>query len=399
MHSAPLVAKDAPCIGGGELPIDAALAAVCAGVPGARPAAQLAEGGDPVAAEALPRPEADLDLGWVEPARVLGGVVHRESPPEPESFQRPEGVGERFLAVGVQVVHHEVDGLGGGVGGSDLLHRVGEARSLAVAGGVRQVAPALGLDDAEDVRRPVAHVLVIAAGDAARDHGDSRPGRVEELDRSLVQRHDGLPLIQWFRQDLEDVFHPCHVLLVQLRNAPHFFPATASARGGSASCESSPGPLWRRSVFGSPPRRPASSSSATDRAAAARRPSPRWLPAAWRPAASPAWASRPRPALPQARPSGSAIRPAAPLAGRCRRQSPRPPWSSLDRAAEGCGPAARPAPRLADGPALSTPPGPRPKAPDLGTDCPSPFVSSPTAVDQISRPSASSLIDSAGAEH
>src|ERR1700674_192585 len=399
MHSAPLVAKDAPCIGGGELPIDAALAAVRAGVPGARSAAQLAEGGDAVATEALARPEADLDFGWVEPARVLGRVVHREAPPQPASFQGSEGPDERLLAVGVQVVHYEVDGPGRGVGGGDLLHRVGEARSLAVAGGVGQMAPALGLGDAEDVRRPMAHVLVVAAGDPARDHGDSRPGRVEELDRALIQRHHGLPIIQRFRQDLEDVLHPCHVLLVQLRNAPHFFPATASARGGSAFCESSLGLPWRRSVCGSPPRLSAPTSIATDLAALARRPSPRWRPAAWRPAASPALASRPRPALPQARPSGSATRPAAPLAGRCQRHSPRPPWSSLDRAAEGCGPAATPAPRLADGPAPSTPSGLRPKAPDLGTDCPSPFVSSPMAVDQITRASASSLIDLAGAEH
>jgi hypothetical protein len=152
MHSAPFVTKGAPRIGGGELPIDATLAAIRAGIPRARPAAQLAEGGDAVAAEALARPEADLDLSWVEPTRVLGRVVHGEAPPEPASFQFAEGVGERLLAVGVQVVHHDVDGLGLRVHGSDLLHRIGEARSLAVAGRVGEVPSALGLDDAEDVR-------------------------------------------------------------------------------------------------------------------------------------------------------------------------------------------------------------------------------------------------------
>src|SRR6266542_4119525 len=112
MHSALLVAKDAPCIGGGELPIDAASAAAGAGVPRARSAAQLGERRNAVAAEALTRPEADLDLGGIEPASVLGRVVHGEASPEPAPVQCTEGVGERLLAVGVQVVHHEVDGPG-----------------------------------------------------------------------------------------------------------------------------------------------------------------------------------------------------------------------------------------------------------------------------------------------
>src|SRR6266496_2673112 len=161
MHSAPLVAKDAPCIGGGELPIDAALAAVRAGIPGASPAAEFAEGRDAVTTEAFARPKPDLDLGRVEPARVLRRVVHGEAPPQPTTFQGSEGVGERLHAVGVQVVHHEMDGPGRGVDGGDLLHGVREARSLAVARSVGQVAPALRLHDAEDVRRSMANVLVV----------------------------------------------------------------------------------------------------------------------------------------------------------------------------------------------------------------------------------------------
>src|SRR6266542_3498752 len=72
MHSALLVAEDAPCIGGGELPIDAAAVLLRAEVPGAGTAAQLGEGRHAVPSEAFARPQAHLDLGGVEPARVLG---------------------------------------------------------------------------------------------------------------------------------------------------------------------------------------------------------------------------------------------------------------------------------------------------------------------------------------
>src|ERR1019366_7296461 len=52
----------------------------------------------------------------------------------------------------------------------------------------------------------------------------------------------GLPFRQWLFVYLEHVLHAGDVLFIQFRDAPHFFPATASVRGSEAGCGSSPGP-------------------------------------------------------------------------------------------------------------------------------------------------------------
>jgi len=153
MLSALLVAEYAPCIGGSELLINTAAAAIDAEVPGALAEAQLGKHGDPVPARAFARLETDLDLCGVEPACVLVGVVHGEAPPGSASLQRAESADERLRAVGVQDVNHQVDGPGLRVCACGSLHRVGEERCLAVAGGVGLVPADLGRDDAEDVGR------------------------------------------------------------------------------------------------------------------------------------------------------------------------------------------------------------------------------------------------------
>ena len=61
-----------------------------------------------------------------------------------------------------------------------------------------------------------------------------------ERDRLLIQTDDGLGLIVGLLIHLQNVFHFADVLGVELRNAPHFFPATASSHG----CSTTPG--WFR---------------------------------------------------------------------------------------------------------------------------------------------------------
>src|SRR5713226_5136961 len=55
-----------------------------------------------------------------------------------------------------------------------------------------------------------------------------------QLHRFLIQANDGLSRIVGFLIDGQHVFHLLDVFLVQLRHAPHFFPATASTRGFAA---------------------------------------------------------------------------------------------------------------------------------------------------------------------
>ncbi len=175
--------------------------------------------------------------------------------------------------------------------------------------------------------------------------------------------------------------------------------ATASARGASASAESFLARPWRPPFGAWPPRLSALSSSETAPGAAAHRPSRRWRPPSEHRASAPAWASHPRPELPKAHPSKSVARPDAPPADTSRRRPPCRPGSSRRPATVGCALVARPAPRAAAGPALSTPPGPRKKARAPGIDWPPCFARSSMAVDRINRSSASSRIDLAGARH
>src|SRR5215469_2456207 len=58
----------------------------------------------------------------------------------------------------------------------------------------------------------------------------------------LVHTNHRFPLTQRLFVDRQDVLHAPDVLLIQFRHAPHFFPATASARGFRAGRGSSLGP-------------------------------------------------------------------------------------------------------------------------------------------------------------
>ena len=87
---------------------------------------EFIEGCDSSLAEALPAEESDFDLGLVEPASVLGGVVDREPAPQPASVCLAEPVRRRLAGVGGEVVEHQVDGIGGRIGGGDVKQEFGE---------------------------------------------------------------------------------------------------------------------------------------------------------------------------------------------------------------------------------------------------------------------------------
>ena len=79
-------------------------------IPGFGLTAQVHDLPDPAFAEALPAEETNFDLGLVEPASVLRGVVDREPAPQPASVTLAEPVRRRLAGVGREVVEHQVDG-------------------------------------------------------------------------------------------------------------------------------------------------------------------------------------------------------------------------------------------------------------------------------------------------
>jgi hypothetical protein len=123
--------------------------------------------------------------------------------------------------------------------------------------------------------------------------------------------------------EVQHVLHPLDVPAAQFRNAPHFFPATASARGFSAGAGLCPCRPMRRCPVAPSPSPAALPTSATARAEAgytpARRPRPRFV----RQISSAAWDADPRSGLPRTRAADSGARPAGPPV---ERSPPRPPY-------------------------------------------------------------------------
>src|SRR5205814_5671380 len=96
----------------------------------------------------------------------------------------------------VEVVDCEVDPAGEPVSPSDSLQRSHEESGLAIRACEGQALSGERLDDAENVCRPAAHVLVVGASELARHHRQSRSRVFAEDDRPLVEANDRLSRIQ-----------------------------------------------------------------------------------------------------------------------------------------------------------------------------------------------------------
>lgn len=180
-----------------------------------------------MAAEALTRPETRLDLGRIEPTPMLWCVVDRKPTPQGLARFGAEGGAQRVLGVGIEIIHDEMNRLRRWIAGRDPAERSGELLRGTVLRGVRHVPPGLGLDDAEYIGCAAPDVLVVLTCDAPGRRCPTWASRIPQDDWSLIERDDRLGHVQRLRQGVEQIVHPCHVLLVQLWNAPHFFPATA----------------------------------------------------------------------------------------------------------------------------------------------------------------------------
>src|SRR5450631_2954798 len=263
-----------------------------------------------------------------------------EAAPEPAPLGLTVGIDQRLEAMGVEVVEDDVDSLRFQVSVADPLHRGGETTGLAIRRRVGEVAACLGRDDAEDVGGAAPDVFVVALGDAAWGHRSAVALGRMQLHGSFIEGHHGLLLRRWLLHQVQHVLHPLDVLAVQLRDAPHFFPATASARGSSATAGLFPCRPMRRCLVAPPPSPAARPTTATARAVAGYTRAPRPPLRFVRRISSAAWAVGPRSGLPRGPVVYSGVRPGGPPAGRSR---PRPPCSASStpcRAVRGSGVAA-----------------------------------------------------------
>jgi hypothetical protein len=151
--------------------------------------------------------------------------MHGESAPKAPPFADAEGVDERFFAVGVEVVHHEVNRDGFRVALCEKPEARGKVECRAAPGYSDKVPPALRVRHHEQVRRALAPVLVVSAKHASDPAGCTH--FFPQFHPFLVQADDGKACVVRLFVQPHHIRHPLDVLVIECGDAPHFFPATA----------------------------------------------------------------------------------------------------------------------------------------------------------------------------
>ena len=154
-------------------------------------------------------------------------VMNGEARPQPVALALAESAGQRLGPVGVEIVHHQMNGAGRRIRSGDPPERPGELWCIAVASDMGVMAAVVWFYKAEHVSGPMAHVFVVLACTSTRRQRHPRPLRSQRLHRSFVQRHQRRALVNGLAQNVQPLLHPRDVFLVQLRHTSHFFRATA----------------------------------------------------------------------------------------------------------------------------------------------------------------------------
>lgn len=226
------VPEAAPSLVPVEDPLHRASLSVHTPFPGPRHPLQFLQRTDAALADRLTHQPTDGVLGGVQPTPVNWREMKRKTPPQSGPLDLPEGLDQGGLGVGVEVVGDEVNRASLGVLSRQQAKHLGEGRALAVGGGPDGVATRLGLEDHEHVDAALANVFVVPLGDGvARRHRFARSRILAQHHGLLVEAHHRLKRIPGLFQHPEHLFHPDDVADGEFGHAPHFFPATASARG------------------------------------------------------------------------------------------------------------------------------------------------------------------------
>ena len=149
------------CVGGGELPSDLALVGVGGVLPGGEFGVEGVEVGD-AAIEALAGQGGELDLGDVEPNPCRGVWWISSRCASTKALAGWNALVEGADGVGVEVVHHQHDGLGVGVlVGEQVIDLMGPVNLGSVRLGVDAAPAASGFDPDEDRAGALADVLAV----------------------------------------------------------------------------------------------------------------------------------------------------------------------------------------------------------------------------------------------
>lgn len=157
---------------------------------------------------------------------MLGSVVKAHTLHESSRFSGSECLPERFPAVRVQVVEHEVNLLGVPVGccsdTSDLFCKISFGSPVCICD---FSAPSFRFHRAEEIASTIAFVFIVSSSRFVWLGGYGCSRVLEELFGLFIKAHDWFFGIVRLLVEIEDVFHVFFELIGDVGHAPHFFPA------------------------------------------------------------------------------------------------------------------------------------------------------------------------------
>ena len=211
----------------GEPPFDKGPPTVDLTIPGPRFRRQYGETRKTAFAEALAGEQPDFDFGLIEPTAVLWSVMYRESVPQLFPFFQTEVSRQRFPAVNVQVIDHQMNGPSQPIAPGQHGQDIGERRASASRCGHREVSSCAWFDRTENIGRALALVFTVVLGEYTRAGRLWHPYFTMKRNRLLIQTNHRLLRVMRALVQRQHVFHAGQIRGVDLRQAPHFFPATA----------------------------------------------------------------------------------------------------------------------------------------------------------------------------
>ena len=210
-----------------KLPVDLDAVAIHPSIPGSGFPAQRLQVGYSSGSQTLTGEDPDFDLRLIEPTSMGGRVVNGKPIPDLAAELGAVEVRQGLLVVDVQVIHHQMDGLGLRICKGQLGQDLSEFKPRTIGCGKGEMAACLRFYSTENICRTAALVFVIASRFASRPGGGEGTDLGMQRNRLLIQTHHRLLWIVWPFIRLQGVLHIGNVVFIEVGYAPHFFPATA----------------------------------------------------------------------------------------------------------------------------------------------------------------------------
>jgi hypothetical protein len=118
--------------------------------------------------QTLPREHPNFDFGLVEPTPMGGCVVDAKPVPDFGAKLSAVKIGQRLAAMNIEIVQHQVDGLGLRVLEDDFEDCLGEFRGRTIRRREGEMAAGFGFYRAENIGSPLTPVFVIPPGFSSR---------------------------------------------------------------------------------------------------------------------------------------------------------------------------------------------------------------------------------------